>query len=210
MCLHTCGATFVRNHRRNTLQHLARYYASSIGTHYVVGFDGTIVAVVPEDYVAHGASVSLQNEPGQDWRKLYPAAARHWQAAYGHRAFEPSGLYPGRNFNETAIHIEFIPLRDWEGVTLPSLAEEIDVWGLSWYSDAQYQAGGLLAEDIASRHGWKLSDDWFQECVLEHSAVSPITRSHSGGGWDPGVLRDSPRFDRNRMAFWVETLSQGK
>jgi N-acetyl-anhydromuramyl-L-alanine amidase AmpD len=71
------------------------------------------------------------------------------------------------------------------------------------YTTAQHDATAALASDIAAR--WGLPDKWHTSGRLAtHEDISPLTRSHKGGGWDPGVLRGSPWFDWH---YFVERVA---
>jgi len=68
---------------------------------------------------------------------------------------------------------------------------------------AQYLAGNMLMHDIALRHGIEWPSDLSERTYffLGHEDCDPWGRGTAAGGWDPGALRDAPRFDWECMLF---------
>lgn len=115
-----------------------------------------------------------------------------WQARWP--SFKsPAHLFPGPSPNQVYVGIELIPLTGGQGQPAPLMTGGI----ARKYTDEQHQALGRLIADIVGRWGLALDEvcDPAKGRLVAHEDVNPAERSDGGGGWDPGALRDVPRFD---------------
>lgn len=148
--------------------------------HYVIGQDGTIVQIADEREMA------WQSGMPKEQRQLYKSGA--WEKMVTARGLElwkkrwpgipnPSELYPSGSPNNDYIGIEMIPNKN----TLFS-ATQLEV------------ALPSLAADIIHRHSMDF-DGTMQPTLLGHEDIEPLERWNKQGGWDPGTLRDTPKFE---------------
>jgi N-acetylmuramoyl-L-alanine amidase len=145
--------------------------------HYVVGEEGDVYQIVPEDHVASHAGRQIAETT------LYRAAA--WKLArpwWGVRWADYKSpmelLVPGRSGN-AGIGIELVS---------PPAGEP--------YTEAQYASLIALCREIMARHPHV---EWRRETLLGHCDVNPARRGTRKGPWDP-----SPLFDWARL--WAETI----
>lgn len=160
------------------------------GVHYVVGNDpgrdGTLYQMVEDNiYGAHvGISASERsaylNGSWINHRDITEDAVAQWRRRWpGFKS--PQHLYPTESPNACYVGIEMVPL--------PEARDN----GL-WFSTAQHEAVRILAHDLAQRHGWP--DGWMDTPrLVGHEDVDAFARWDKRGGWDPGAMRASPRFD---------------
>lgn len=170
------------------LEAAIHYYASArYHPHYVIGHDGTLVAICDEDVVAWHVGLSQdQRELLTDgrWRELV-AHPELWDRAWKpHGVLSPAQLWPGTSPNRAYLGVELVPLapadRGRDGL---------------WFSPAQHHAVAELAADILARHAIAP----VHGCVVGHEDLTPVARWDKGGGWDPGARRERPRFDWGRV-----------
>jgi N-acetyl-anhydromuramyl-L-alanine amidase AmpD len=179
----------------NPLEYLADYYLKpdSYSAHYVIGWDGEIVQVVPDDEKAeHIGFLPVDRQAFLDgsWVTHLPASVvALWRAKWP--AFKsPAHLFPGPSPNNVFVGMELIPIVDGAGV------QPLEPGML--FTQEQHDAAVELAADIAARAqlptGWQLGNR-----LLCHEDVNPLQRTNSHGGWDPGALREQPWFDMTYM-----------
>ncbi|GAB4539884.1 MAG: hypothetical protein Tsb0020_53390 [Haliangiales bacterium] len=64
-----------------------------------------------------------------------------------------------------------------------------------WFTEAQHTAVAALAVDIATRNGFARDTGWPRTGrLVGHEDLTPVSRHNRANGWDPGALRDKPRF----------------
>jgi len=194
--IHTTGSGIVSKALKKNidpLDYAAAYYArkTSYASHYLVGYDGTIVGTVPENLVAYHAGVSKGR------RSIYQQGRDRWprhvkkgkelvdtgkaQGRYGDwlerwpDLDSPLDLLPGRSVNGLTIGVDFLaPL---PGEKHPQTQV---MWVRALVMDIvqRYKLGavaGSMIEEI----------DIPRTVVLRHADVDPLARSTSRGGWDP-------------------------
>jgi N-acetyl-anhydromuramyl-L-alanine amidase AmpD len=187
------------------LDKILRWYGSPDGLqpHYVIAVDGAIYRIAWEDRVAWHSKIDplearLYQRGYQEWSRWHwPLGAdaprclgedefagyRSWRARWrdGRGYQSPLELVTGDHPNSVSVGIE-LQATDKSGV----------------FADAQYDRLAALCVDIAGRQQLQLDADH----VLAHQDVSPMRRSTSAGGWDPGEL-----FQWNRLWDLVRTAS---
>lgn len=194
--VHTTGSGIVVKALKKDLDPLdyaAAYYArkSSYASHYLVGYDGTVVGTVPEQLVAYHAGV------GKGQRSTYKQGRERWprhikkgkeivdtgkhQSRYDDWLSRwpdlgsPLDLLPGRSVNEQTIGVDFLaPLPGekhpktqvmWVRALVMDIVQRYNLGAV----------GGSMVEEL----------DIPKESVLRHADVDPLSRSTSRGGWDP-------------------------
>jgi len=116
-----------------------------------------------------------------DWKvdPLLPASViLRWHRRW--RKDSPQHLYPGSSPNEVYVGVELPPV-------VPALEDGL------WYTEAQHAAVAELAEDLRIRHNWPGFKNPSPRLV-GHEDLDAYGRWDTGGGWDPGYLRPTPRF----------------
>lgn len=198
MCVHTTGRGVVESARRTgrAPEDVAiRIYLKSQrgelhdyrwgGPTYLIDHGGAIYQMAPDRCLtAHAGSTDRPHYLDGSWaHRATPATLRHWRAAWpGHRS--PQHLYPAKSANISYVGVEVIPLGAGLGGA-PRARGEL-------FALAQYEALARLGRDLAARHGWP--DDWARgPRLVGHEDVQPLRRQDSGGGWDPGHLREPGR-----------------
>lgn len=207
LCVHTCGRPWIL--RQDTtdphvlLDRLCDYYRDKTATHYVVSQRADIVQIASDLEVAWGAAMSNpKTQDGQiererrwaDWiqEKGHSETWKRWRQRW--LGFDrPSDLVrwhgAGASANRVLIHIEVMPQTTRSGI---------------YFTPAQHDAVAALAADLAVRHGWAEEPEWWRSPRLVGHEDLSSTRWHPRlGGWDPGALAASPRWDWARV---YETL----
>ena len=173
--VHTTGRSPVllsKQTRRPAIQEaLDVYYRLKTGTHYVIEYDGTIHAVVPENRISSHAGWGTAGR-----RRWASWTAPTWWSSVWQRwnARIPADLLPKGAPSPNQVYI---------GVEL--LGNET----ASGFTPAQYDALARLVVDIARRHGIAIPSAPSPR-LLGHEDVDPIARSNRYGGWDPGAHRN--------------------
>lgn len=193
----------------------ADIYFKSHGPHYVCGWGGfeagDLLQVANERIQANGVGTVEQRKNGKvvqqgqrqseqgkyngSWEKdLPPSLVKRWKAA--HPGYDsPLGLLPkgsGLSVNACCIQMEMPPCVFWVDKKKVTAAKPMRPE--LKFTEAQHDTAAFLAVDIATRKKWP--DGWWLEPRLGgHEDFTPISRSNSGGGWDPGGLRAKPFFD---------------
>lgn len=147
------------------------------GPTYVIDGGGKIAQLAPDSIrTNHCGGPNRAKYLSGEWKSLVPGKVLElWTKAWAPRP-HPYSLFPSRSPNEDMIGIELIP-------TITAR-----------YTDEQMAALAELVQDIGERN--RFPDGWCHTSrLLGHEDVDPITRSDRGGGYDPGALRDNPRFD---------------
>lgn len=186
------------------LDKILRWYESADGLqpHYVIAVDGTIYRIAWDTVIAWHAKIDplearLYRQGYQTWSTwtwpLGKDAPVHvgdefsgyasWRTKWrdGKHLQSPLDLVTGAFPNSCAIGIE-LQATDKPGI----------------FTSEQFAALANLSIDRATEHGYPLDADH----VLGHQDVSPMRRSTSAGGWDPG-----DRFEWNRL--WDLVRAQG-
>jgi hypothetical protein len=191
------------------------YYSSSRGTHYVIGFrgkEGDLLQVANEENQANGVGVKNTKDKKisqwhsvneRNWEKDLPNhLVKKWHKRWDHTgAKNPLKLFPSQSANSCYIHAEMIPCVYFIDNKLQTDAEPM-ASGLR-YTKAQHNAVIDLVIDVAERNGWD-KEWWKTGRFVCHEDITPVSRSNSGGGWDPGVMRDKPFFDWNYVVKSIE------
>lgn len=194
-----------------------RHYKRKGGTHYVIGWGGVdageLVQVASDRAIAWGVSMRKQRasvRAGRFERDLSPTTVHHWRQRWPDHSDPMALLPPGaRSVNSHYVHVECPPCVYYSNKIRYVPATPMRK-GLR-FTAAQHDAVAALAVDLARRHGWDKDAQWWRTTrLLGHEDVSPMTRSTSAGGWDPGALRDQPRFDWAYVYAEVERLSASR
>lgn len=180
--------------------------------HYVVGWDGTIWQVMDENLRAqHIGFPANDREAFLDgsWEQHLAGEGKSkvaalWKARWTNFK-SPAHLFPGPSPNQVYVGIEMIPLTGGDSQPAPLMSNNI----ARKYTDAQHQSVGRLIADIAARWGLPLGEvcDPGKGRLVAHEDVNPVERSDAGGGWDPGALRDVPRFDWDYLRQQVQAAA---
>jgi N-acetyl-anhydromuramyl-L-alanine amidase AmpD len=189
--IHTTGET--------DLDAILGFYSSANGyqPHYLIETLGTVRRIVQEDHVAYHAAI-------------YASEAAAYQRGFGHwstltwdavteqpKAF--GGVYPGYATwkatwlkGATSSPLDLVTRGHPNAVSIgvelqqPTQAELTpDI-----FTFAQYEALAELLTDVSGRNTLPLD----RRHLLGHYDVSPMRRSTSRGGWDPGE-----RFNWNHL-----------
>lgn len=199
--LHTTGSGILdkdlQKTAQGTLQKAVDYYSTTGGPHYVIGWDGRIVAIV-QDEKMRGAHAGIQAADQSlyyenTWRnRMSPAGRALWDKLWPGRR-SPADLVPNGNLsnvNDYWIGVEMIPIT-YDGKFY--FAEP--AFKGARFTKAQHEAAKKLAEDIARRNGfptgWKNTPR-----LLGHSDLNPVERDSAASPlWDPGYA--TGQFDMN-------------
>lgn len=212
--IHTTGSGLPADAKAKGQDPLAAavaYYVQSKGPTYVIGYDGTIVAVAADENIrtAHIGVEGHEMTPLQagTWRQLVsPATVRYWERRWGAGKNPLSvdgtttrSLIPSNSPNDATIGIEMIPVTGdvktfWAQPMRPGLR----------FTRAQHDAARRLVADIAARYRWPAG--WQRTRVFGHEDLNPIRRHDAGGGWDPGRLREKPYVDMDYITGGGITL----
>jgi N-acetylmuramoyl-L-alanine amidase-like protein len=186
VCVHTTGGgpanKAKKDPRRSALQRSLDYYLKGSGgfPHYVVAYDGSIIAICDERQIAwHAGFGKKEYQYYKTW-----TAPRWWSSVWNPKgARSPLDLFPkgGRSGNSGHIGVEMLA----------------DTTGYG-FTNAQYEALAKLVKDIARRHKLPIASAPSAR-LLGHEDVHPLGRQNKGGGWDPGAHRDKPRFSWSRL-----------
>lgn len=168
---------------------------------WVVGTRGEVAQITPDDQVAqHVGGAHRQKYLSGSWaspvlcptcrgRSLPDAAhfasVSRWRERWrGYRS--PAHLYPGESANDAYVGVELIPVTGVSGTIAAGPNET--------FTEAQYTALNTLLDDLAGAHGFPAG--WRNTSrLVGHEDVGLLDRHDSSGGWDPGALRPTPRFD---------------
>jgi len=155
--------------------------------HYVIGHDGTILQIADEIEMAWHSGMPNEQRvlytSGAWTGKVPPTALARWKAKWAGRK-APTDLYPTSSPNACYIGIELVPE------------------STATFTPQQYDKCGALICDIATRHGFMKTfiDATFPSPrLVGHEDIEPLERWDKNGGWDPGALREVPKFDWNKI-----------
>lgn len=206
LCVHTTGRGVVKKaQERGTQPHEEALvvYARSLGPHYCGSYSGQLYQLQADDrYGAHvGISAAerrdyLDGSWKYEWARATSANVARWQDAWpGFKS--PQHLYPTKSPNGCYVGLELVPLSVKE-------AANNDSW---WYTRAQCRLVAMLGLSLAVRYEWP-ADWWRTSRLVGHEDLDAKERWDSGGGWDPGALRDQPRFDWAYTKSYLREISR--
>ena len=193
------------------LDRAIQIYNNSGGPHYVIGWDGKIVATVRDENIrgAHAgvtSDIKPYYERGVWENKVSAQGVKLWKERWPGKN-SPIDLIPTRNLgniNDLWIGVEMIPISG-DGRTYYAPP----AYPGARFTLAQHEAARNLADDIAKRHnfpsGWKSKSS---TRLVGHSDLNPIERdSVSLPLWDPGSFGPVPQFSmefvRGGNAGWL-------
>ncbi len=207
---HMTGRTFIAaaiKRGDDPLEALLSYYTSKrTSSHYLGGWAGELYQMTDDrirvDHVGVYATERrlylrggwARGKPDHEGRVIAAATVRRWREAWPEYK-SPQHLFAGKAINDRSCGIEMPPC--WVGGKY--IAEPLRP-GL-WHTAAQHCLYAMLACDLADRHGWR--PNWWIDpkggprspTLPGHCDVDLYGRSQKSGGWDPGALRKSPRWD---------------
>ena len=189
--IHTTGRGVVSRGAklcREPVELAMEQYMGKASVHYAIGPTGNIYQMMPDNWRGAHCGVSLKERhaylTGRWEREVSPVAKRFWKERWP-SVKTPQHLYPTVSPNGCYLGVEVVPLAE----------RTADGW---WFSDEQHQAIIELCEDRARHHRWP--DGWFHTPrLVGHEDCDAYGRWQMSGGWDPGFLRENPRFDWNRV-----------
>jgi N-acetyl-anhydromuramyl-L-alanine amidase AmpD len=203
--LHTTGSGLPKATAKTsdaTLKKGVEIYTRTGGPHYVIGWDGTIVATVADERI-RGAHAGITDADARSryrrggWESRVSAeGSKLWHQRWPGKS-SPVDLIPTKDLNDINdfwIGIEMIPVTPggktfWARPAYPG----------SRFTAAQHASARRLAQDIARRHNF--SSGWQSEAstrLLGHSDLNPIGRdTRSLPLWDPGY--HTGMFDMGRV-----------
>lgn len=192
--LHTTGSGLPKKVAKTpeaTLRAGVNIYTRSGGPHYVIGWDGRIVATVADERI-RGAHAGIESSSSRsayqsgNWKHLVSKPGvqlweRRWPGKGG-----PIDLIPTRDLNDINdfwIGIEMIPVTPGGGVFWAQPA-----FNGARFTRAQHESARALTHDIARRHGFP--SGWADKNLTRlvgHSDINPIDRDSAVLPlWDPG------------------------
>jgi hypothetical protein len=198
-----------------------RYYSGSHGCNYINGYrghlGGDLIQMAHEGEQANGVGTTQTKKNGKivkqgqkqstlghysgNWKTDLPASlVKRWQKRWPGYS-NPLDLLPGiKTCNPAYLQLETIPLTKYwikQGFE-PAFKG-------SYFTLAQHQTVAALALDIARRKQWPW-EWWRTPRLLGHSDLTPISRHIKSGGWDPGHLLASKRFDWQLVLDHLKTI----
>ncbi len=193
ICIHTTGRG-VREHAPLTPDQAAlKWYGNTEATcpHFLIGEAGSIYHITSTELVAPHCGVTAARRNAMldgTWTEQVGAVGLDlWRKRWPGRK-SPQHLFSGPSANAAYIGIELIPGAD------------------ATFGDLQYAAlRGLIGHIDESERIWIQNTALPNSRLLGHEDLSPWTTAQGGrwdklGGWDPGSLRHSPRFDWSRVS----------
>jgi len=202
LVVHTTGGGLpakALKRNENPVDTAVNFYNTNHGTHYVIGWDGDLVQIATEDMVANGVGVTNKDPKinqilsvARGWENDLPKAmVDRWKKRWP-KYKTPLQLFPTKYANSCYVHVECIPCIFYEANKLITSATPMG--GSLRFTEAQHKKVAELACDIAKRNGWE-GEWWKTPRLVGHEDITPVSRSTSTGGWDPGWLRATPYFD---------------
>lgn len=197
LCVHTTGRGIVKKantKRTRAIDEAVAYYAKMLGPHYAIGYGGALYQLQADD--RHGAHVGISakerrqylNSKWLNWRMATEDNVKRWYERWP-EIKSPQHLYPTRSPNACYVSVELVPL-----LTSHPFVQDTGLW----YTPKQHAMVACLAADLARRHKWP-AYWWETPRLVGHEDLDALERWDSHGGWDPGALRDRPRFDWDRV-----------
>ncbi len=163
-----------------------RRYRWKGSVHYCIDTDGKLFQMLLDN--RRGAHVGISKKErlrylSGDWRRDFnPDAVELWDEKW-HGYKSPQHLYPTKSPNDCYIGVELRPLRKSRANGL-------------YFSDEQHEAVARLGADLMHRHQWP--SNWKTTSrLLGHECVDAYGRwvtKYTDMPWDPGALRQIPRF----------------
>lgn len=209
LIIHTTGSGLpdkaMKNGQYPTVR-AERHYSRSHGCHLINGYrghdGGDLIQMAHDGERASGVGTRRQkSKPNQkaqhdsilgkykgDWRKDLPASLVKRLEEQWPGYPNPLNLLPDSP-NACCVHMECPPLtKFW-------IAQGFEpAFPGSYFTQAQYDTIAAVGVDYAARKQWPW-EWWRMPRLLGHEDLTPISRHDKLGGWDPGALRASPRFD---------------
>jgi N-acetyl-anhydromuramyl-L-alanine amidase AmpD len=196
-------------------------------SHYLIDFAGHIHALTDERIrIGHVGVTAAERAAYLDgsWARgavpkapdvepISPAAVDAWHAAWPHY-HSPQHLFGPKSVNDCSVASEMPPAGyHVKGIWRPLPGMEL--WPGTRHTLEQHLAVAELAVDLAHRHRWPST--WTVDPkggprtprVLGHEDVDLFGRADAGGGWDPGALRRSPRWDWKAVSMAIAMLRAG-
>ena len=203
--LHTTGSSLPKSvgwDAKKALKKAVDTYTRSGGPHYVIGWDGTAVATIADEYTrgahagfgSHQSSKSYYDRGKGAWEKyVSDEGARLWHKQWPGKG-SPTDLVPNRDLNKVNSYwlgIEMIP------ITAGGKNYAQPAYPGSRFTAAQHTKAAALSRDIAARHGFPFG--WANSPrLIGHSDINPIDRDHRDLPlWDPGY--HTGLFDMGRV-----------
>ena len=194
LVVHTTGSGIIGKALKanaDPLDYAADYYArpKSYASHYLIGYDGTIVGTVPENLVAYHAGVGKGRRKlyakGDDWRRFIAKGRELVDTG------EPQGRYDDwvERWPGLTSPLELLDGPSVNGQTIgldllaPLPGERHPTTQIMW-------ARALVIDLVDRYHLGTVAGSSVDELeipkgvLLRHSDVDPITRSSKRGGWD--------------------------
>lgn len=187
-------------------QDVLRYWA-----HGLIGWDGDLGIISDaEDRVPHCGmdKTEYQLLKSGEWKlpvncpdgttaAQWASLVRRWERRWG-KWDGPLVLSDGRRPNDAYVGIEMLA-----GARKCVPNERL----AGWFTFEQYEKLAKVIFHLSKKHDWNiypwLQQTWHPEggaCpVVGHEDMNPLTRVKGPGGWDPGMLRATPRFDEARL-----------
>lgn len=203
--VHTTGSGVLRaanEHGTSSVEEALRVYHRTAGPHYVVDYDGTVFQIQYDDLWAAHCGVSRAERKAYlngTWREAMFKLGRSrgtklWSDRWGPKK-SPQHLYPTKSPNACYVGIEMVTL---DGST-----------GIIRFTADQHKAVALLLCDLARRYKWPKG--WSRSArLLGHEDIDAFDRWDRRGGWDPGALREHPRFDWAVVRKEIDRLCPGE
>jgi N-acetyl-anhydromuramyl-L-alanine amidase AmpD len=192
VCVHTTGSgpatRAQQDPRKSAVEYALDYYlrGGEGFPHYLVGYDGAIIAICDERNVAWHAGWKGGR---RRWTAWTPPS--WWANVWIPRGIStPADLLPAGANSPNDAHVGIELLGEARARGFPA---------------AQYSSLARLIADLDRRHNLQISAAPSPK-LLGHEDVEPISRSNQQGGWDPGAHRDVPLFSWNRL--WAEFVAQ--
>ncbi len=215
LVIHMSGRNIVKqalDRGLDPIEHAFAYYTTKrTSSHYLGGYNGELWQMTDDRIRVGHVGVSADERRAYldgRWQRGKRARGQRgewldapndftiekWREAFpGHKS--PQHLFAARSVNDRSVGIEFVPCLYGSRYVAEPLREGL------WHTAAQHVAAALLACDLAARWGWP--EGWHRVpgdglrllSVLGHEDVDLYGRSQASGGWDPGALRTSPRWD---------------
>jgi hypothetical protein len=199
LMVHTSGRSIVTDaikHDANPLEYVVAYYTKpkTYCPGYVMGWDGDLWQIAKDMSVTYHVGVKDFQRAAflnGSWKTKVSKITlsqwtRKWPGVKG-----PAYLYPSRSPNWDYIGVEMLPIVTGCGAP-PAFSGAL-------FTQAQHSMVADLWTDIAKRHG--IVNALQPGRLVGHEDINPwpstldnYGRSDTGGGWDPGDLRDQPYF----------------
>ncbi len=191
LCAHTSGRSIVEKAKRlgvDPVDLALEWYRalSRSGVQFLIAPDGTLYQMLEANI--RGAHVGISRRERKRylngrWENDVPSGAlRLWMNQW-EDVKSPQHLYPTKSPNSCYVGVEMLPLLE--------ATEE----GL-WFTPEQHQALLDLYRQLAVMYNWPLCTIALpNKRFLGHEDIDAYARWQKSGGWDPGALREKPRFD---------------